>query len=98
MSELTLLVTYTAKPGMRETFLRALAARGIPDMIRAEAGCLQYDYYLSIERADEILLLERWTSPRAQTAHLGQPHMAALREIKEQYVEKTALRKPGEVD
>ena len=78
--------------------IRALAARGIPDMIRAEAGCLQYDYYLSIERADEILLLERWTSPQAQAAHLGQPHMAALREIKEQYVEKTALRKPGEVD
>ena len=35
MSELTLLVTYTAKPGMRETFLRCLAARGIPEMIRA---------------------------------------------------------------
>ena len=98
MSELTLLVTYTAKPGMRETFLRALAARGIPDMIRAEAGCLQYDYYLSIERADEILLLERWTSPQAQAAHLGQPHMATLREIKERYVESTSLRKLGEVD
>lgn len=98
MSERTFLVTYTAKPGQRETFLRSLAARGIPEAIRAEEGCLQYDYYLSIERADEILLLERWASPEAQKIHLGQPHMAALREIKERYVESTSLRKLGEVD
>ncbi len=97
MSQLTLLVTYTAKPGMRETFLRSLAARGIPDRIRAEAGCLQYDYYLSIQRSDEILLLERWTDDKAQAAHLRQPHMAELREIKEQYVETTTLQKLGEV-
>ena len=57
MSELTLLVTYTAKPSMRETVLRALAARGIPELIRAEEGCLQYDYHLSIENADQILVL-----------------------------------------
>jgi len=98
MSELTFLVTYTAKPGMRETFLRALAARGLPEMIRSETGCLQYDYYLSIGSADEILLLERWTSAEAQAAHVAQPHMAALRELKEQYVESTTLRKLGEVD
>lgn len=97
MSELTLLVTYTAKPGQRETFLRSLAARGIPETIRAEEGCLQYDYFLSIERADEILLLERWASPEAQKIHLGQPHMATVRELKERYVEKTALRKLEEV-
>ena len=98
MSELTLLVTYTAKPGMRETFLRALAARGIPDMIRAEAGCLQYEYFISVMEPDEILLVERWTGPEAQAAHLRQPHMARLREIKEQYVEATVLRKLGEVE
>ena len=98
MNERTFLVTYTAKPGMRETFLRALAARGIPEAIRSEEGCLQYDYYLSIERADEILLLERWASPEAQKVHLSQPHMATLREIKERYVETTTLRKLGEVD
>ena len=98
MSELTLLVTYTARPGMRETFLRALTARGLPETIRAEAGCLQYEYYLSIENADEILLLERWADPEAQAAHMARPHMALLRELKEQYVAHTALRTPGEVE
>ena len=98
MTELTFLVTYTAKPGQRETFLRALAARGLPETIRAEDGCLQYDYFLSIDRADEILLLERWRSAEAQQTHLRQPHMAQVRELKEQYVENTTLRKLAEVD
>ncbi|MBQ2061525.1 MAG: antibiotic biosynthesis monooxygenase [Oscillospiraceae bacterium] len=98
MTELTFLVTYTARPGQRETFLRALAARGIPEAVRAEAGCLQYDYYLSIENADEILLLERWTSAEAQQTHLRQPHMAQARELKEQYVENTTLRRLTEVE
>ena len=98
MSELTLLVTYTAKPGMRETFLRALAARGIPELIRAEEGCLQYDYHLSIENADQILLLERWTSAEAQETHMGQPHMVTLRQLKEKYVERVDLRKLREVE
>ena len=98
MTELTFLVTYTAKPGQRETFLRALAARGLPDTIRAEGGCLQYDYYLSIENADEILLMERWSSAEAQQTHLRQPHMAQVRELKEQYVDNTTLRKLAEVE
>ncbi len=97
MTELTFLVTYTAKAGRRETFLRALAARGLPETIRAEDGCLQYDYYLSIENGDDILLLERWSSAEAQQAHLKQPHMAQVRELKEQYVENTTLRKLAEV-
>ena len=98
MNERTFLVTYTAKPGRRETFLRALAARGLPETIRAEEGCLQYDYYLSIENADEVLLLERWATAEDQQAHLRQPHMAQVRELKEQYVEDTALRKLTEVE
>ena len=98
MGELTFLVTYTAKPGQREIFLRALAARGLPETIRAEAGCLQYDYYLSIDNADEILLTERWSSAEAQQTHLKQPHMAQVRELKEQYVENTALRCLSEVE
>ncbi len=98
MNGLTLIVTYIAKPGMRETFLRALASRGIPDLIRAEEGCLQYDYYLSLQSPEEILLVEKWTSAQAQEVHLCQPHMAQLRELKDRFVERTEIRKLAEVD
>ena len=37
----TIAVTYHAKPGRRENFLRQLSAEGVIDTIRAERGCLQ---------------------------------------------------------
>ena len=98
MEEITLLVTYVAKPGRRETFLRALAARGIPEAVRAEKGCVQYDYYLSLQNGDEILLVERWRSEDDQRAHARQPHMAALRELKERDIERTEIRKLQEAE
>ena len=97
MNELTFLVTYFTKPGQREAFLRGLAASGVVDQIRAEEGCLQYDYYLSLENADEVLLQERWTCAEAQKVHMTQPHMAKVREQKELYVEDVTIRILSEV-
>lgn len=97
MNEMQLLVTYTAYPGQRETFLRAIAARGIAEAVRAEEGCLQYDYYLSLQDENVILLHERWTCADCQKVHMTQPHMAVLGELKEKYVEKVTLREVAEV-
>lgn len=89
----TLLVTYQAKPGCREGFLRQLCTEGIIDTIRQEDGCLRYDYYLSVQDGDEILLLEQWQTEAQQQAHLRRAHMDRLREIKEQYVSSTHLQR-----
>ena len=80
-------VTYRAKPGCRQAFLDALSAADIRDAVLSEAGCVQYDYYLSANRADEVLLVERWE----QKLHLTQPHMVKVREIKERLVDETVL-------
>ena len=90
---LTLYVRYLAKPGCRESFLRQLTTEGIIDAIRREDGCLRYDYFLSVQNADEILLVEQWQTQAHQSIHLQQPHMARLRELKEQYVADTRLGK-----
>lgn len=84
-------VVYTAKPGKREDFLAELAACGLPETIRREAGCLQYDYYLSVGDSDQVLLLEKWTDRDAQKVHLAQPHMAQIAAIKERCIAGTAL-------
>ncbi len=39
-------VTYTVKPGEKENFVAAVAAAGIDTASRAEAGCVQYDYFM----------------------------------------------------
>ena len=81
---LTLYVRYLAKPGCRETFLRQLT-------IRREDGCLRYDYFLSVQNADEILLVEQWQTEEKQQAHLRAPHMDQLRRLKSEYVADARL-------
>ncbi len=88
---LLLNVTYTMKPGMRETFLQNVQAQGILDAVRHEEGCLQYDYYLPVEASDTLLLVERWRDQAAQQVHLTTPHMAQLGKIKEQCVLHTQI-------
>ena len=88
---LTLYVVYTAKPGCRGTFVRQIVMEGIADTIRREEGCIRYDYYFSAQQEDKILLVEQWQTQAHQRIHLQQPHMARLRELKEQYVSDTRL-------
>lgn len=94
--ELTLHVTYTAKPGCREQFVRKIVTAGILTEIRNEAGCLGYDYYFSAQDENVVLLIERWESEAHVRVHLTQPHMAQLRKIKEEYIETTRLMKVQE--
>ena len=88
---LTLYVRYLTKPGCRETFLRQLTTPGIIDAIRREDGCLRYDYFLSVQNADEILLVEQWQTEEKQQAHLRAPHMDQLRRLKSEYVADAQL-------
>ena len=88
---MTLFVKYTTKPGMREPFVRTLVEKGIVTAIRSEDGCLCYDYYLSVQDENMILLVERWVSAEHQRIHMQQPHMADLMAIKNEMVESTVL-------
>ena len=87
-----LLVTYTAKPHCREAFLRAVQENSLQEIVRQEDGCLRYDYFLSAERPDEILLIEEWASAEQQQTHLRQPHMQQLKQQKAQYIAETDVQ------
>ena len=89
--EVKLHVTYTAKPGCREAFVRRIVTEGILTAIRAEEGCLGYDYYFSAQDENVVLLVERWESEAHVRVHLTQPHMAQLRTFKDDYIAKTVL-------
>lgn len=86
-------VHYKCKPGMREAFLNAIRAEGLGAASRAEAGNLQYDYYLSADGSDDLLLVEKWQDAEALATHGKQPHFARLVEIKPQYVTDTLVEK-----
>lgn len=87
----TIYVVFKSFPGKREAFIERVKAEGIVDAIRAEDGCIRYDYYYSEKDPCEILLIEAWESKQHQKVHIEQPHMAQLRAIKNDYIESTTL-------
>ena len=91
----TIYVKFTCLPQKREAFIQKVKETGVLDAIRAEDGCIKYDYYLSEKDANQLLLIEQWESRQHQQIHLTQPHMARLREFKGDYITKTVL---GEVE
>lgn len=87
----TIYVVFKCFLNRREAFVEAVKKEGILSAIRAEDGCLRYDYYFSETNENELLLIEAWETKRHQQIHIEQPHMARLREIKDDYIEATTL-------
>ena len=87
----TIYVVFKTVDGKREQFIEKVKSEGIVDAVRAEDGCLRYDYYFSEKDKNEILLIEAWESAEHQKVHIAQPHMARLREIKPDYILSTTL-------
>lgn len=91
----TIYVKFACLPQRREAFIQKVKETGILEAIRAEAGCIRYDYYLSEKDANELLLIEQWETKEHQQIHITQPHMAHLREFKGDYITDTVL---GEIE
>lgn len=87
----TIYVQFNCFSEKREAFVETVKKEGILDAIRAENGCLRYDYYFSEADANELLLIEAWESREHQQIHLEQPHMARLRQMKDGYIKTTTL-------
>ena len=93
MDGIILHVTYTCKPAMAGPFVLAVKEAGLQKAIRGEEGCLQYDYHLSCEGEDQVVLIERWQSEEALRRHGAQPHMQRLAALKEPYVLDTRVER-----
>lgn len=87
----TIYVKFKCLPNMRESFVERMRSEGILAAIREEDGCLGYDYYFSEEDSCELLLIEKWQSKEHQQTHIGQPHMAKMREFKDDYISSGVL-------
>ena len=86
-----LYVTYISKPDCREQFVREVFQCGILEDIRAEKGCIKYEYFFSVDDVNKILIEEEWETVEDQKVHCTQPHMDKLREIKAKYIVDTKL-------
>lgn len=91
--------TILLKPGSRPAFLTEF--RKLVPLVRAEDGCLEYSpavYPLSDEaagtpdRADVVVVIEKWRDTDALKVHLAAPHMADYRGRVRALVEEVQLQ------
>lgn len=75
-------VYYTGTPEAVRAFAEDIRREGLREAVRAEDGCLQYDYFLSCQQEDTLLLIEHWRDAPALERHAAQPHMARIKRLK----------------
>ena len=66
-------------------FAEEMTASGTVDLIRAEAGNLRYEYYISFDDPETVLLIDSWTDQAAIDAHHASPMMATIAALREKY-------------
>lgn len=93
MEGIVLHVTYHCYPGQAQAFVRALKESGLQNAVKGEDGCLQYDYHLSCEEENAVVLLERWRDAQALSVHGETDTMARIKAVKERFVERTDVLK-----
>ena len=79
---LVLNVIFKCAPGKREELRELVRAEGIDVASRNEEGNYKYEFFLSTEDSDDILLLEWWKDVDAWQYHRTLPHYKKLDEIK----------------
>ena len=66
-------------------FAEEMTASGTVDLIRAEPGNLRYEYYISFDDPETVLLIDSWTDQAAIDAHHASPMMATIAALREKY-------------
>ncbi|MFR0587966.1 putative quinol monooxygenase [Bifidobacterium pseudolongum] len=82
---ITINVRYTGTGGQARAFARKMASSGTVSMIREEPGNLRYEYYVSLEDPETVLLVDSWTGQDALDAHHASPMMERIARLRDQY-------------
>ncbi|WP_311531966.1 putative quinol monooxygenase [uncultured Anaerococcus sp.] len=77
---LTINILYKGKDSKK--FAKEMTEKGIVDRIRAQKGNIRYEYYQSLERDDEILLLDIWENQEALDIHHQSPMMDEIMKLR----------------
>lgn len=92
---LTINILYKGKDSKK--FAKEMTEKGIVDRIRAQKGNIRYEYYQSLERDDEILLLDIWENQEALDIHHQSPMMGEIMKLREKYDVKMEVHKYQEI-
>ncbi len=82
---ITVNLRYTGTCGNAHVFAEEMMSSGTVDKIRAEEGNLRYEYYVSLEDPETVLLIDSWRDQAAIDAHHASPMMATIASLREKY-------------
>ena len=76
---------YKGKNGSARAFAEEMISSGTVAAIRAEEGNLRYEYYLSLDDPETVLLIDEWTDQAAIDRHHASPMMQKITELRNKY-------------
>ena len=82
---LTVNLRYTGENGAALAFAKEMTASGTVDSIRAEEGNIRYEYYISLDDPETVLLIDSWRDQAAIDAHHASPMMKTIASLREKY-------------
>ena len=82
---ITVNIRYTGKGGAAKAFVEEMTASGTVAAIREEAGNVRYEYFLSFDNPESVLLIDVWTDQAAIDVHHASPMMATIAALREKY-------------
>ncbi len=86
-------IYYTGRDGNAVKFAKEMMSSGLVDRIRAEEGNLRYEYFLPMDDAETVLLIDEWESDEALDLHHKSPMMQEIATLREKYHLKMRVRK-----
>ena len=76
---------YTGKNGSARAFAEEMTASRTVEAIRKENGNLRYEYYLSFDDPETVLLVDEWEDQEAIDRHHASPMMQKIAELRDKY-------------
>jgi quinol monooxygenase YgiN len=78
-------IIYRGENGSAKKFVEEMMNSGIVSQIRKENGNLSYNYYQSLDDAEEVLLIDCWENQESLDLHHVSPMMATIAMLREKY-------------
>ena len=89
---IAILVSYKSENGAARGFAEEMESSGLAAQVRAEDGCIRYDYFYPVGSDNTLFLWEQWESREHQKAHCQTEHFARLGQLKEQFHATTEIQ------
>ncbi len=82
---ITVNLYYKGSNGSARAFAEEMEARGVADAIRAEEGNERYEYFIPMNDAETVLLIDSWKDQESLDKHHASSMMNEIAELREKY-------------